>query len=202
MNRIVVPGELLAEKPLRIENAIIEEERTYSTVLGIYNEEKSTLVALEGMWYPMRGDIVIGIVDDARLNSYSIDLNSPFKGIVIAKFVETRLERGDVVECEVKELDETKTAVLMRPKKLFGGKVIDVKASKIPRIIGKANTMVQQVRDGTNSVIMVGMNGRIWAKGGNVALATEAILKISDEAHTSGLTERIKALLESKKNGA
>lgn len=199
MSRIVVPGELLAQTPLRIENAIIEDEKTYSTVLGIYNEERSSLVALEGLWYPIRGDIVIGIVEEARLNSYSVDLNSPYKGIIIAKFVETRLERGDVVECEVKEMDDTKTAVLMRPKKLFGGKVIDVKPSKVPRIIGKANTMVEQIRNGTKSTIMVGMNGRIWAKGGNVALATEAILKIGEEAHTSGLTERIKALLESNK---
>ncbi|MDE1869771.1 MAG: hypothetical protein KGH71_02175 [Candidatus Micrarchaeota archaeon] len=197
MSRIVVPGELLAQTPLRIENAIIEEEKTYSTVLGIYNEEKTSLVALEGLWYPIRGDIVIGIVEEARLNSYSVDLNSPYKGIIIAKFVETRLERGDVVECEVKEMDDTKTVVLMRPKKLFGGKVVDVRPSKIPRIIGKANTMVQQIRDGTKAVIMVGMNGRIWVKGGNVALAVEAILKIGEEAHTSGLTERIKTLLQS-----
>jgi len=197
MSRIVVPGELLAQTPLRIENAIIEEEKTYSTVLGIYNEEKTSLVALEGLWYPIRGDIVIGIIEEARLNSYSVDLNSPYKGIIIAKFVETRLERGDVVECEVKEMDDTKTVVLMRPKKLFGGKVVDVRPSKIPRVIGKANTMVQQIRDGTKAVIMVGMNGRIWVKGGNVALAVQAILKIGEEAHTSGLTERIKTLLQS-----
>ncbi|MDE1846072.1 MAG: hypothetical protein KGH53_02220, partial [Candidatus Micrarchaeota archaeon] len=86
----------MAQTPLRIENAIIEDEKTYSTVLGIYNEERSSLVALEGLWYPIRGDIVIGIVEEARLNSYSVDLNSPYKGIIIAKFVETRLERGDV----------------------------------------------------------------------------------------------------------
>ncbi len=38
----------------------------------------------------------------------------------------------------------------------------------------------------------------VWLKGGNIALATTAIRKIEDEAHTSGLTERIKNLLESQ----
>ncbi|MDE1827548.1 MAG: hypothetical protein KGH65_00075 [Candidatus Micrarchaeota archaeon] len=199
MSRIVVPGELLAEKPLRIENAIIEDDKTYSSVLGVYHEDKTSLIPLEGLWYPRRDDIVIGIVEDARLNSYSVDLNSPYKGIIIAKFVETRLQRGDVVECEVKEIDETKTVVLMRPKVLEGGKVMDIKPSKIPRVIGKANTMIQQIQDGTKSTVMVGMNGRVWARGGNVALATEIILMIGEEAHTKGLTERVKTFLASKK---
>ncbi|MGI0141102.1 MAG: KH domain-containing protein [Candidatus Micrarchaeales archaeon] len=196
--KIVVPGEILADKQLRIENAIIEDNKTYSSVLGIYHEDRSSLIPLEGLWYPRRGDIVVGVVDDARLNSYSVELNAPYKGIIIAKFVETRLARGDVIEAEVKEIDETKTVVLMRPKKLFGGKIIDIKASKIPRVIGKANTMIQQIKDGTKSVVIVGMNGRIWAKGGDVSLATDIILKISEEAHTNGLTERVKALLGAK----
>lgn len=201
MSRIVIPGEVLVEKPLRTENAMIEDNKTFSTVLGIFNDEKGILTPLEGLWYPRRGDIVLGIVEEARLNSYNVELSSPFKGIIIAKFVETRLQRGDVVEAEVKELDESKTVVLMRPRKLFGGKVFDVKPSKIPRIIGKASTMLQQIRDGTKSSVTVGMNGRIWVKGGNVALAIKAIHKISEEAHTSGLTERVKELLESQKQG-
>ena len=115
MSRIVIPGEMLVEKPLRTENAMIEDNKTFSTVLGIFNDEKGILTPLEGLWYPRRGDIVLGIVEEARLNSYNVELSSPFKGIIIAKFVETRLQRGDVVEAEVKELDESKTVVLMRP---------------------------------------------------------------------------------------
>ena len=199
MNRIVVPGEILAEKPIRMENAFIEDEKTFSTVLGMYDEAKSILVPLEGLWYPRRDDIVIGIVEEARLNSYNIALNSPYKGIIIAKFVETRLERGDVIEAEIKELDETKTAVLMRPKKLLGGKLIDLKASKIPRVIGRSNTMIQQIRDGTRANVLVGMNGMVWVKGGNTELASKLIMQISEEAHTSGLTERIKTMIESAK---
>ena len=89
--------------------------------------------------------------------------------------------------------------MLMRPKALEGGKLISVKPSKIPRIIGKGNTMVKQITDGTGTSIIIGLNGLIWLKGGNIDLATAVILKIEEEAHTSGLTERIKAMLDSKK---
>ena len=87
----------------------------------------------------------------------------------------------------------------MRERKLYGGKIIDVKPSKVPRIIGKNNTMIKQLTEGTKSTIIVGMNGRIWIKGGDVALTTKAILRIQEEAHTSGLTDRIREMLEKSK---
>lgn len=195
MNRIVVPGEMLSDKPLRIENAIVQNNKTYATLLSLYDEEKGSLIPLEGLWYPRHGDNVIGIVEEAKLSTYTIDLNAPYKGLIIAKFSETKFMRGDIVEAMVKDLDSTKTVVLMRPRRLFGGKIVDVKPSKIPRIIGRNSVMIRQLTEGTKATITIGMNGRIWIKGGDVALATEAILKIQEEAHTSGLTERIKELL-------
>lgn len=202
MTKIVVPGEMLAERPLKIENTFTDNGKTYSTALGIFDEEKNLLIPLQGLWYPRRDDVVVGIIDDARLSSYSVDLNAPYKGILIAKFIDDRLQRGDVVEATVKLLDETKTAVLTRPKKLLGGKLIDVKPSKVARIIGNGNTMLNQLKDSTKSVIIVGMNGRVWIKGGNATLATAAIHQIQEEAHTRGLTDRIKNMLEKGNNQA
>ena len=196
MSKIVVPGEVLADKPLRIENTFTENGKTYSTVLGVYESERSILIPLEGLWYPARDDVVIGIIEDARMNSYSVELNAPYKGIIVAKYVEGRLQRGDIVESTVRMLDETKTVVLTRPRKLLGGKIIDVRPSKVARIIGKGNTMLNQLKTSTKANIIVGMNGRVWIKGGNIALATNALVKIQEEAHTNGLTERIKVMLE------
>ncbi|MEM0094756.1 MAG: KH domain-containing protein [Candidatus Micrarchaeaceae archaeon] len=196
MNKIVIPGEMIYDKPLHIDGVQIIDGKTYSTILAVYNESQKMLIPLEGSWTPRRGETVIGIVEDARLSSYTIDLNSPFKGIVVAKFVSSRLKIGDVIEAKVKEMDETNTAVLIYPRKLFGGKIIDIRPSKVPRVIGKGNTMLNQLIEGTKSNIIVGMNGRIWIKGGNIALATKAILRVEEEAHTSGLTERIKEMLK------
>jgi len=199
MGKIVVPGDLLSDKPIRIENAIIDGGKTYSTVLGMFDSEKNTLIPLEGLWYPRHGDVVIGIITEERMSSYSVDLNAPYKGILIAKYTREEFSLGDIIEATVKELDETQTVVLMHERKLFGGKIIEVKPSKIPRIIGKENTMITQLMQGTKSTIVVGMNGRIWIKGGDIALTTEAILKIEEEAHTAGLTDRIKEMLEKSK---
>ena len=44
------------------------------------------------------------------------------------------------------------------------------------------------------------MNGIIWLKGGDVELATKAIMRIQTEAHVSGLTDRIKEMLEQQGN--
>ncbi|MEM3638737.1 MAG: KH domain-containing protein [Candidatus Micrarchaeaceae archaeon] len=196
MNKIVIPGEMICDKPLHIDGVQIIDGKTYSTILAVYNESQKMLIPLEGSWTPRKGERVIGIVEDARLSSYTIDLNSPFKGIVVAKFISSRLKIGDVIEAKVKEMDETNTAVLIYPRKLFGGKIIDIRPSKVPRVIGKGNTMLNQLIEGTKSNIIVGMNGRIWIKGGNIALATKAILRVEEEAHTSGLTERIKEMLK------
>ncbi len=195
MSTIVVPGELLDEHPLHMEYAFIENNRTYSTILGTYDPEKKILIPLEGIWYPRKGDEVIGIVSDARMSTYSVDLNAPYKGLIISKYTEARLAIGDVIEGVVRAV-EGSDIVIMRARKLYGGDILDIKPSKIPRVIGRNNTMLNELMEGTKSTIRVGMNGRIWIKGGNTVLATEAILKIQEEAHTAGLTERIKKMLQ------
>ncbi len=198
MDRIVIPGELLAERPIRSENTLVEGNMTYATVLSLFDEAKGVLIPLESVWYPKHGETVIGIIEETRLNSYNVDLNSSFKGMILSKFSETRFAQGDIVEAVVRDIDETKTVMLMHARSLYGGKIIDIKPSKIPRIIGRENTMLNQLMQGTMSSIKVGTNGRVWIKGGDASLATEAILRIQEEAHTAGLTERIKTMLESK----
>lgn len=196
MRKLVVPGELLAEKILRLPDAIVENGKTYATVIGIFDDEKGTFIPLEGLWYPKTGERVIGIIDAARLNTMDVNLHSPYKGIIISKYSAEPIDNGDVIEATVKELDKTGTIVLTMPRKLRGGKTVYLKPSKIPRVIGSGNTMVKQINIGTGSNIVVGMNGLIWISGGNTDLATEAIKQIQEEAHVSGLTDRIAGMMK------
>ncbi len=199
MQRIVVPGEELADKPLRIDNTIIDGGRTYSTLMALYDDEKKILTPLEGLWYPRGGDNVIGIIEEDKFNVYTVALDAPYRGLIFSKDVEGDLIAGDIIEATVKELDKTKTAMLARPRRLSGGKILYLKPSKIPRVLGRGNTMIRQLSMETQSNIKVGMNGLIWLNGGNMDLATRAILTIQDEAHTNGLTERVKSMLEAGK---
>jgi exosome complex component RRP4 len=198
MQKIVVPGEKLSDAQIRIENTISDSKGTFSCIMGSYDDEKKVLVPLEGLWNPKRDDQVVGVVEEDKGNMYIINLNAPYKGLMLSKFLEFELKAGDIITAIVKELEKGGTVMLLRPRVLEGGKIISVKPSKIPRIIGKGNTMIKQITDGTGSSITIGLNGVIWLNGGNVDLATSAILKVEEEAHTSGLTERIRDMLTEK----
>ena len=145
MQRIVVPGEKINDTQIRIDNALTDRNGTYACILGIYDEEKKILVPLEGLWLPRHGDTVIGVVEENKANMYIINLNAPYKGIALSKFMETELSVGDMVVATVKELVKGGTVMLLRPQSLQGGKLMSIKPSKVPRIIGKSNTMIRQI---------------------------------------------------------
>ena len=215
--KIVLPGDKIADQAVRMENAVVEGGKTYATVIGMLDEEKGTFVPLESVWYPRHGDFVIGIVENAKNNVYTVAMNSPFKGLILPErrpFGRDRdrggyrgnqerqeeMQMGDIVSAFIKDVKRESDqiiTILERPRKLSGGKATVVRPSKVPRIIGKANTMLRQLEDGTKCTILVGMNGVVWMKGGNVPLALKAIAKIQEEAHINGLTERISAMLSS-----
>ncbi len=199
MQRIVVPGEKLISTPVRIENTISDKNGTYACVLGYFDDERKSLIPLEGLWQPRSGDNVIGVVEEDKGTMYLINLKAPYRGLALSKFMEVELSPGDMVTATVKQLEKGGTVMLLRPTPLNGGKIMAVSPSRIPRIIGKGNSMLKQITDSTKTTIVIGLNGIIWLKGGKIDLATAAILKIVDEAHTSGLTERVKELLTTGK---
>ena len=198
MRRIVIPGEQIDDKPLRILDSIVENNKTYSTVLGLYDDEKKSLVPLEGLWYPNRDDQIVGIIEESKLNTETVILNAPYKGLIISKYSEGKVATGDFIEASVKELDKTGTVILTRPRVLRGGKIIKIKPSKVNRLLGKNNTMIKQISEGTGTRIIIGLNGMIWLNDGDIDLAIESIGVVCDEAHTSGLTERIGKMVNSK----
>lgn len=206
--RIILPGDLLADKPVRMENGVIEGGKTYATVIGLLDESTSAFIPLETVWYPRQNDFVIGIVEAVRNSVYTINLNSAFKGLIVPRrgfgrerssIREEELQLGDIVSVFVREVQRESDQIIVlleRQRKLLGGKVLMVRPSKIPRVMGRANTMLKQLETGTQSTILLGQNGVAWIKGGNMALAINAINKIQEEAHLSGLTERIKKMLD------
>jgi exosome complex component RRP4 len=76
--------------------------------------------------------------------------------------------------------------------------ILDISPSKVPRVIGKNGSMIQMLKNSTGCRIYVGQNGRIWIDGelDNIIKAVKAVKLIEEEAHSMGLTEKIKKLLE------
>jgi exosome complex component RRP4 len=105
---------------------------------------------------------------------------------------------GEVISAKVLWVDEVYNANLTRPWKLSDGLIITVNPKRIPRVIGKKQSMVNMIKEKTCCKIVVGQNGLVWIKGDNTTMVVEAVRKIEREAEISGLTDRVGAMLDDK----
>jgi len=218
---IVAPGERLAQgfEILPGMGTYREKEHIVAGRLGLVMLDGRTikLIPLSGRYLPKKHDSIIAKVVDVNMNGWRLETNSPYQAMLsikeaTAQFIERGAdltqfyEIGDYIICKIVNVTSQKLVdVTMRGpglRKLKNGRVIEVAANKVPRIIGKQGSMVTMVKDATKCNIIVGQNGLIWIEGQpeNELMAVQSIKKIQEESHMSGLTERIKAHLE--KNAA
>lgn len=191
MGRLVIPGDLLLDKPIRNPYTYIKEGKTYAAIVGMFDEQQTKFMPIKASYLPSLRDSVIGIIEEEKVIGYGVNLFSPYHGLLSSKMLRTTFNVGDIILAEVSEISEVKDIWLSRPMKLIGGEIIDISPTKISRVIGKHSSMLNILKAGTGCEILVGKNGLIWIKGQNSAKAIDAIEKIAREAHTSGLTDRI-----------
>ncbi len=202
MRKFVFPGEMILNSPTGLSYSYIENDKTYSKVFGLFDESSKSLIPLKSVWVPHIDDRVIGTISEiGRNGSYSVEINPMVKGVLLTD----RRERqkfyvGDVIEATVKEIEHKTTAILERPMLLKDGILMHINTAKIPRLMGKENTMINELTTFTKTKIAVGKNGYVWIKGDNAKRAIEAVLRIESEAHVPGLTDRIKEMLENEGN--
>ncbi len=215
MKEIVVPGEFLGEGISGF-GTYKEENKVYSKTVGILNKkgDEIRVVPLNGVYIPKRGDGIIAIVKDITFSMWILDINSPYTAVLslsegVEEFVDltkTDLSKyynyDDVIFAKVNNVTKSKTVQLsMRDRlcrKLVGGRLIKIVPTKVPRVIGKAGSMVEMIKKKTGTQIVVGQNGIIWVKGENQRIAIEAILEIERYSHIEGLTDRISKFLDEK----
>lgn len=217
--QIVVPGELLAEgKYEHAEGIYIVGKRYYSKVLGLVDIDKKRIrvIPLKGKYVPKVGDVVIGKVVDVGLTNWTIDINSPYSGILQVSEVFSKptsisrsslskiLDIGDIVIAKVIAFDFSRDPMLTIKESKLGrvrrGTLIEIDPPKIPRVIGKRGSMIGTIKEMLGVEVIVGRNGRILVVGEEPereALTALVIKKIESEAHTSGLTDRIKSYISS-----
>lgn len=214
---LVVPGELLAEGDYLLgEGTFSKGNKIYAKVLGLVDSKEKfiKIIPLSGRYIPQNRDLVVGVITDIAFSSWYVDLNSPYTGVLTVanateRFIDLNEENiskiydvGDVIVSKVANVSRSLVVGLtMKDRGLFKlneGRLITISPTKVPRIIGKKGTMVQMLKDLTGCKITVGQNGRVWINGENPDLAIEAIGVIEKEAHTAGLTDKIREFLESK----
>ena len=195
MSRIVVPGEVVADKPQRMAYTFSDGVKTYSTALSLLNED-GKLVPLEGPYEPLVEDIVVGFVTDVRFTGYSLELGGAHSAFLSSRDCRASLALGSIAQARIINVDEVRSIDLADARVLTGGWIEKISPVKVPRLIGKRNSMINMIAQISGCQLVVGRNGFVFVSAtGNHALALKAIKMVEAQAHTSGLTDRVAALL-------
>jgi len=206
---LVIPGQILADDEYYSGRGTFKENgKICSSLMGLVSlrNKKIRVIPLKSKYVPKKGDVVIGKINDVRFSMWDVDINSPYSGILPAFEVFGREKKelnkvydvGDVLFLRVVDVDEIKKAKLgLKGRgmgKFKGGIIVDIAPTKVPRLIGKKGSMINMIKDKTNCKIVVGQNGLVWVKGDEdmEQLTKNIIHLIEAEAHTSGLTNKIK----------
>ena len=206
---LVIPGQVLADDEYYSGRGTFKENgKVCSSLMGLVSlrNKKLRVIPLKSKYVPKKGDVVIGKISDVRFSMWNVDINSPYSGILPAFEVFGREKKelnkvydiGDVLFLRVVDVDEIKKAKLgLKGRgmgKFKGGIIVDIAPTKVPRLIGKKGSMINMIKDKTNCKIVVGQNGLVWVKGDkDMEQLTKSIIQLIEaEAHTSGLTNKIK----------
>ena len=215
---IVIPGDLLSDDPTKSgEGTYVEDGKVYSLIYGIFDDkDKIRVIPLSGKYIPSIADVVIGLIVDISFSNWKVDISAPYEALMHISEYPRRIDSsemskimrvGDLAIFKVVDVDSSMKIELAlkndQLKVLRTGRIIEVSYSKVPRVIGRAGSMINLLKSTLNINIFVGKNGRIWINGkeSDEDLAVRAIKKIEQEAHTSGLTDRMTKFLEEEKNG-
>jgi len=216
---VAVPGETVAQGMdiLPSRGTFRHGEDIVSTLIGLPNikDKVISIIPLSGPYLPRRGDQVIGIVTDVTFYGWTIDIGSPYAASLsvkdaVSEYVDmdrVDLSRffniGDLLVAKIIKKEKSGFMKLTTKgpglKKLHNGKLVKVSPPKIPRLIGKQGSMINMIKNKTDTIIIAGQNGWVWIHGEptNELQAAKAIELIEKEGHIQGLTDKIEKMLGS-----
>ncbi len=219
--RIVVPGEKIAEGMdfLPSHGTYRLGENIHSKLIGLLDTQGRVVkvTPLAGVYKPVRGDSVIGQINNCVGTGWVININAAHEAFLKDKeampsYSDTRIDPAkfykehDVIHTKIINVSNNDSSIHLGMRgrefrKLDPGVLVIIPPTKIPRLIGKQGSMINTVKDATNTRILVGQNGVVHVSGEpeNVMKAVRAIKKIDKYAHTRGLTGRIEKMLGDKK---
>ncbi len=220
---LVIPGQQLASGMdyLPGDHTYREGEAIYAKVLGLANLAGRVIkiTPLSGPYQPRIGDKIIGKVFDITMSGWRIRTNTAYAAMMNVKDASNRFIRrgedlskiigvGDYVVVKISNVTSQNLIDLsMRDPDLFkikGGRIVEINAQKVPRVIGKQGSMVSLIKKFTACDITVGQNGLIFIRGKNPEnefLAERAVKMVEEKSHFSGLTEKMQAFLETESKG-
>ncbi|MFQ6085312.1 MAG: exosome complex RNA-binding protein Rrp4 [Candidatus Bathyarchaeia archaeon] len=213
---LVTPGTLLAKGDFVAgEHTYRRGDCVYSKYIGLveYSDDRVSVIALSGRYIPKVDDAVIGLVTNSHFQSWDLEINSPYVAKLQSSDFWRRIDLtkddlsellgvGAVVMGRITRSDPLKGTTLTIRGRGLGevrdGRLVVISPAKVPRLIGRGGSMIKMLVKKTGCSIRVGQNGIIVVRGRSRKKEEQtisAIKQVEMEAHTSGLTDRISAML-------
>ncbi len=215
--KLVIPGEIIVSGEDYLPGDLTRREGK-DVVASRYGLAEISgrvvrIIPISGVFEPRRGNVVIGRVEDITFNGWIIDVDGPYGGFLplsecprfinrnnLAEFADI----GDVLSLKIFSVKKNGLDLTLRSRglgKLDGGMLIQINPHKVPRVIGKEGSMINLIKDKTNTEITVGQNGYVWIRGEpeNESRAEAAINLVVQESISTGLTEKVEEFLGGKK---
>jgi len=223
---LVLPGQALAKGLLKPDRGVYVDKdgvvRSYMVGLAEIGDERIGVIPLKGSYVPKTGDLVIARIEKMSQRIIFADINAYCKAIMIvpkpdpgrrgrkysllAKY--EVLAPGDIVLAKIMSYDGVSNPLLSIKGeglgKLVGGSLIMIEPSKVPRALGKRQSMLQMLKQKAKCDIIIAQNGIVWVNSDDprvISAIEMALRKIERESHLPGLTERVGQLLDSLLGG-
>lgn len=211
--KIVVPGEIIVSGEEYLPGDFTKKENDAITAnrygLAEITGRVVKIIPISGVFEPRRGNNVIGLVEDLTFNGWVVEIGGPYRAFLpiseCPRFInKSNLEEfgevGDILNLKILSVKRGSVDLTLKSRgleRLENGRIIRINPHKVPRIIGKEGSMINLIKNKTNTEIIVGQNGYIWLKGNleTEKKAEEAIYLIDREASSEGLTEKIEEFL-------
>ena len=216
--KYVIPGDVITTRPYTPEqNVTLDGNRIIATTIGISEiyDDTVKVIPLTGKYLPKINDLVIGKVISHSSLSWELDINSCYVGFLPAQDVfgrdfsahadelASKLKNGDLVVARIANFDRSRDPLLTIYNRELGkiesGELVKISPSKVPRLIGKRGTMIQNIEMASGAVIIIGQNGWVIVSCENkdgLLKAIKAIKMVEEEAHVANLTDKVKSMLE------
>ena len=213
----VVPGEMLVDSMefLPGRNCFREGNGVYAKKTGLLHVSGRVLsvISLNGIYMPVKDDMIIGEVMEVQSNGWVINIGAPYQAYLplsgVRGFIDPNkmdmskiYEVGDMIYGKIKMVSSTCSVHISMYdrmcRKFSGGRIVMVNPAKVPRIIGKSGSMIDMIKRKTGVRVVVGQNGVMWLEG-DAPEKEEFVMKVVDtiqeKSHMEGLTNEIEKML-------
>ena len=199
--KIVLPGDLITDQRKKLtSNVYLQDNKIYSSVVGILHDSGDyvSVIALNGAYMPHEGDGIIAIVSEEVSNGYVLEYNSVSDIFIPKSKVRKSLKIGTVIYARIKEITVNDSIELDNMNVLPSGRIYQTSSVKVPRFIGKNESMLGLFKEYGN--IVVGKNGWIWYNTDQPKLFERAFNLIVKNSQKSNLTNSVKDFLKNNKS--